>query len=381
MSLMPSGFWSYARSDDEATDGQVVRLAHRLMKEFRLLSGTNLEIFIDRDSIAWGEAWADRIDDSIHGTTFFIPLITPSYLSSNSCRSEFLKFWGKSNYAQLQQLVLPIIFSGIDLDSDTDDDVLSIAIARQAEDWSELRLEDENSSKYRKGVNRLAKRLQTIAETIAAQPEISSTRTLPEISDRDTERDNDDEPGFLERIVQIEEELPLWESTTKSIGKAMEDIQIAMIESEPNIERAKKSGAVAARIRAIGKLANSLDQPTLDFQEHAENFRNHAVALDPAFKALIQLAEVSDVNDRRSAAALADTIDAFRQGLAEAMTTDQTFRNSLEMAAKISRDMKKPTRKILAAMRSINDAESILGDWADGLRNARVSATDLNPTS
>lgn len=375
MPLLPSGFWSYARADDDATDGQVVRLAHRVIKEFRLLTGETLEIFIDRESLNWGEAWEERIDESIHGTTFFIPVITPTYLRSASCRAEFIKFWNKSKYSNLEKLVLPIFFAGVSLNSETDDDVLSNAISRQAEDWRALRLEDENSSYYRKGVHKLAARLRDVAEVVAAQPEISPT---PIISDN-RNLTGEDEPGLLDRIAQIEERLPVWQKSAVAITDSLRNIAQAMNEPSPEMNQAKHSNSLAARIRAISKLADRLDTPTTNLFTATRQFKDHAVSLDPAFRAIIELSETSSEEDRRSASYLASMLELSRIALNEATNVDDEFRDSLQRASKISRDMRKPALRIIDSLLMIDDTQSILADWIDGFDKAGIPA--INPSN
>jgi hypothetical protein len=85
------GFWSYVRQDDEGDHGRILALANDLREQYRMQTAEELELFVDRESIEWGEAWKERIDTAIAGTTFFIPIITPSYLRSPECRRELLK--------------------------------------------------------------------------------------------------------------------------------------------------------------------------------------------------------------------------------------------------------------------------------------------------
>src|SRR4051794_7109392 len=87
-----AGFWSYVHADDESDGGRILSLAGHLRSQYRLKTADELELFLDRDSLSWGEEWEARIDEAIAGTTFFIPVITPSYFKSQPCRQELLKF-------------------------------------------------------------------------------------------------------------------------------------------------------------------------------------------------------------------------------------------------------------------------------------------------
>ncbi len=82
-----AGFWSYAHDDDKLDNGAILKLAHLIAEEFALLSGEPLNLFIDQDSIAWGDAWRERINSALAQTTFFIPVITPRYFLQPECRA------------------------------------------------------------------------------------------------------------------------------------------------------------------------------------------------------------------------------------------------------------------------------------------------------
>jgi TIR domain len=92
MADQAAGFLSYVQTDDEDDNGRISALADDLRAQYRMQTGEKFELFVDRESIQWGEAWEHRIENAIAGTTFFIPVITPSYFQSRACRKELLKF-------------------------------------------------------------------------------------------------------------------------------------------------------------------------------------------------------------------------------------------------------------------------------------------------
>jgi hypothetical protein len=49
------GFWSYVHADDVAEGGRIRRLANDLKEQYALISGESIEIFVDRDALAWGD--------------------------------------------------------------------------------------------------------------------------------------------------------------------------------------------------------------------------------------------------------------------------------------------------------------------------------------
>lgn len=75
------GFISYTRADNE-TFGQVVnRLKADLTGQFQAQTGRTLELFLDRDSIGWGEDWRQTIRTSVQAATVFIPVVTMRFFT------------------------------------------------------------------------------------------------------------------------------------------------------------------------------------------------------------------------------------------------------------------------------------------------------------
>lgn len=74
-------FWSYAHADDDGSKGRIRRLSERLSDYYRMHSGEPIARFFDRDGqdgLKWGVEWRSKISTSIFGTTFFVPVISPS---------------------------------------------------------------------------------------------------------------------------------------------------------------------------------------------------------------------------------------------------------------------------------------------------------------
>jgi hypothetical protein len=60
----PAAFMSYARFNDVHDDGQLTALRQRLAAEVRVQTGREFVIFQDRADIAWGQNWAERIEET-----------------------------------------------------------------------------------------------------------------------------------------------------------------------------------------------------------------------------------------------------------------------------------------------------------------------------
>src|SRR6185437_6634092 len=122
------------------------------------LTGEELDTFIDKDDLRWGDEWATRLTQQLARTTFFVPVITPRFLRSQACRKEVLMFAAAADAAGLNRFVLPIMYVKPAI-VDEKDAVAAILNAHQRVDWTEIKYQDPGSGGYRQEVDRLCIRL------------------------------------------------------------------------------------------------------------------------------------------------------------------------------------------------------------------------------
>ncbi|MFI6235372.1 toll/interleukin-1 receptor domain-containing protein [Micromonospora sp. NPDC050784] len=157
------GFWSYAREDNRLDDGAILKLATALEQEFNLIAGRPLKLFVDRNSIEWGDEWRQRIDLALNEAVFFIPVLTPRYFTRIECRRELLDFYGRAKSVGLERLMLPILYVDVpDFTGANQDEAVALIARIQSVDWRSLRLEGLTSPEHRKSVHQLAKRLNEL---------------------------------------------------------------------------------------------------------------------------------------------------------------------------------------------------------------------------
>ncbi|MWB99069.1 TIR domain-containing protein [Agromyces sp. MMS17-SY077] len=90
----------------------VDQLRSELSGRFGAVTGRSLEIFVDRESIGWGEDWRSKIRGSVESATFFIPVITMRYFQSDACREELLAFYENAKQLGVTELILPVVLAG-----------------------------------------------------------------------------------------------------------------------------------------------------------------------------------------------------------------------------------------------------------------------------
>lgn len=161
----PAAFFSYVHFDDETDGGRLTEFRKRLSAEVRVQTGEEFQIFQDKD-LKWGENWKKRIEESLDSTTFFVPIITPSFFNSQPCLDELERFLEREKKLGKEELVLPVYYVDTPLineksESSTRKEKLAQVIAsRQYFDWRELRFEALTSALISKTIAQLAKQIR-----------------------------------------------------------------------------------------------------------------------------------------------------------------------------------------------------------------------------
>jgi hypothetical protein len=108
---VPLMFMSYAHRDDR--DGRLSTFHVRLKRELQSQTGGEVEIFKDSDDIQLGAQWRKRLDEGLAASTFLLPIITSSLLTSPYCRDEFEAFGEHERGLGSEDLILPATTSTV----------------------------------------------------------------------------------------------------------------------------------------------------------------------------------------------------------------------------------------------------------------------------
>ncbi len=171
----PAAFMSYVRFNDQHDDGQLSQFRERLAAEVRAQTGQEFAIFQDRNDIAWGQNWQQRIDEALDAVTLLLVIITPSLFRSPPCRAEFHRFLERERALGRADLILPVYYiSAREMDDPAvreSDEMATMLASRQFADWRELRFEPFTSPLVRKSIAQLASRMRdTFWQPPAAPP-------------------------------------------------------------------------------------------------------------------------------------------------------------------------------------------------------------------
>jgi F-box protein 11 len=182
----PVAFLSYAHADDEHDGGLITEFRRRLEGELRAQTGRReMHVFQDRDDIAWGQAWKERVDGSLDAATFIIPIVSPAFLASDECRRELARFLDRERRLGRGDLVLPVYWitvPALERAAGTVGDELAVALAaRQYADWRKLRFQPLTAPACREAVAALAGRVRDVLDPDVppAGPAVQTQATAP----------------------------------------------------------------------------------------------------------------------------------------------------------------------------------------------------------
>jgi len=158
--LEPIRFWSYARSDDEASNGRLSTLRGLLRAELKLHWGRReVRIWQDLEAIAYGTTWLTEIEQAIAESSFFIPIVTRAFLESKMCCQEVMLFHRRQLALGRNDLIFPFHFTDVTrvrAEECEDPAVLPLLQERQAFDFSRLRPRNPHSEEVATNLASLA---------------------------------------------------------------------------------------------------------------------------------------------------------------------------------------------------------------------------------
>ncbi|SDT22350.1 TIR domain-containing protein [Microterricola viridarii] len=369
------GFWSYAHADNERDRGRITELAQLVSDEFALITGREIEIFVDREGLEWGDRWREKIDNALSSSAFFIPIITPTFFTRPECRNELIAFNTSAKELGVTELILPIVYLPVrDLALDSTDPVKQIVASLQYVSWDGLRLLDQERTEYRTAVHRLATRLAEIEETLESRPlertdsdESEASAGTGEIAKTEggEPEEEDDELGILDRLAELQPGIEEWTETIASFQPALESFTGPMTAITPALKAAEsQANPIGARLSLLRKLSQQIEAPVERLEDLSSSYTRQLIAIDPNMRALLQLVDQGDSGGEEALQVTGSIL-----GLAEAGTTAaEQITSVADMARKysgLSRDLRKPFRKFDIAMRSVADGQTIIDSWRD----------------
>lgn len=275
-------FWSYTHEDNDRSDGRVLGLATALKDEFAVTTADELELFLDRTSLKWGDVWRERIDRALGSAPFFIAIVTPKFVRSEECRKELIAFSGEAKSRGFDRLLLPILYIDVPgLSEDSDDEVLALIARTQFVDWTKLRLLDPKDPKVLQAINELALRVRDLQDEVSVLTLKAETKTPDESVE-----------ALKANIDAISERLETWMDAVDFDKVAGRHWRAVRDERLARVQRLRKSHAPKTGIVAtFMQLGSELLPIAQDRLAKAKSYSSLTIELDPYVTAALRLAQ------------------------------------------------------------------------------------------
>ncbi|VBA60545.1 hypothetical protein LAUMK191_05573 [Mycobacterium attenuatum] len=373
-------FWSYAHSDDD--EGQIWRLKEKLDQAYKRHRGEAIASFFDRTGdhrIEWGEEWRSKISTTIFGTTFFIPVISPSYLKSSMCREEFDEFAEKAQTSDLNELIMPILWVHPYPETDEEQRIFDVARARQWVDWTQVRKLDESVPACRNLVDQMGERLAKVAREVSNKSEAVSTPGASSTPADGDENGNaprgvptqiEEPPGLLDLAVEVTERSEAMTTLLQETVGALNSMR-----NNVSFEPLRNGASPGQRLFYTKRLANEMTPYAEDFERKAKQTEEAARLLNKTVFNTVDLLKAPQMpvsHDRD------ETLERLREvprTVQSQLAAINSARSQISAIGRLSRDLRVPFAAIERGFDSLDAILQLVEDWSAALRSI-TSATE-----
>lgn len=376
------GFWSYVHRDDERDLGRVVQLAHDIVDGYEGLTAEAIELFLDRDTLSWGDDWGERVNSALSDVAFFIPVLTPMYFKSPECRRELQFFIDATERLGTQRLILPLLYIEVpELHNQDSRDPLVRSIQKiQWKPWTELAFEELASSAYRRGVRELATELVVrVGEVEAVDVSVALQENHEDLG-ADSENDA---PGQLEILASFEDAIPRWSQTLELITGEIVDVREMVQAAGGEIDAANDRsgrGTFARRLTIARNLSQSLVPHAENIEAYCQTFAADLGTIDVGMRLVVNQAKsevLEDDDSRRKVCEFLEIIRELQPSAETGLSGIAGMAASIEGVEAMSKDLRPPLRRIRGALTSMEQARSIIGEWAGLAAGVDIDCSDL----
>lgn len=380
MDFEVTAFWSYARHDDEASDGLLGDLRKALLTELRVQTAETFTIHEDRDTVLWGEAWETRIENLVDASSFFIPIISPGFLASEHCRNEFQIFLRRQQELGRTDLILPIYFVDVPQIEQEDlrdpDDVIIQAISDHNRiDWRDLRHSTLKTKKAKERIAGMAADLN--ASVVRSRSTVNTNRegtVQPEAmqipSGNSVNEDRSD--GFLENAAGIEEWLAELTVSIGVIGDLIGKMGSTFTDETASLD--PETGA-RQRIAIFARIDHAL-KPTVDsIETEVENYSDLVSRAGGAVTGVLSFMGSQDTlsdEDLEGACAFCSVVLEMSDSSEESLAMMSSLAKQVEALAQISSTIRKTSRRTAKALRTVADSQTEIETWSALAREVSV---------
>ena len=378
---MRKGFWSYVHKDDEAERERISVLAKDMVEQYEMITGDTIELFLDKDEIAWGDEWRKKIDDNLASVEFFIPVMTPRYFKSSECRLELSKFIRRAKTLGRLELLLPLYYLDVPLlntDEPTEDDLITAVREIQWLDWRQLKFKEVNSEEYRRRVHEMALQLAEVNKNL----EKMGFDKAALVTASETEQQDDEAPGIADLLSRMEEVMGEdgLRDTLLKISDQIKSVGEVMNEGTRLIDKIDGRNAFARRLQVIRKTALSLTNPTNDLLILTNQFESQLHDIDEGIRVVIEQAPVEVAENPETKKDVCELFEAIKyasRSAHEALNSAQGMVDAAAPLEKISRDLRPVVRRLRQGLTVMVEGRKVSDNWVSLVDESGIDCRDI----
>lgn len=184
--------------------------------------------------------------------------------------------------------------------------------------------------------------------------------------------------GIVDLLAKGEEALPKLgpllgyaSEVVKSVGQSLEQATKHVQESDA------KGRGFAGRLTVSRQLAKELSEPAEKLAKLGEDYAALLVDVDPAILTIIRMVEAkpSQYEDSEDVRELFGSIKEMVGVVREAAANTEELVASMEVTAGLSRDLRRPIRRMQTGLRGFADGRAVFEEWDRLDRQVRGGAT------
>ncbi len=340
-----SVFLSYVRRDDDAQRGRITQFARDLTETYELLYGHPVTLFVDREDIARGENWQQRLGEELGAATFLLAVVTPRYLTSEACRREVVDFGAAAEGTRDPGLLLPLVWvdiSGTDVVAENDP-VRRLLYAGQQLDVTPVRRLERGSPAYEELVEQVAARLKATVDARARRSAgADAARPATEVVEPE------DGPGASDLVADLDDAMQQLSADGEEFKAAVGAVSVRFTQLPSDVPPQRVAAALAGVAADLRPSLAELDAAT-------ERLSTRWAEVDVAVRGIVAAAAAMPPEVRTQ---LAETLD----GTARTLTIpgDEEFEHVARSMGAMSRYLRPASRSLLASLRVVRGiAESV----------------------
>jgi hypothetical protein len=369
-----SGFWSYVHRDDAADGGRIQRLARDVVAQYELITGDDVELFLDKDTLDVGDRWRSRIDESLLGVAFFVPVLTPRYLLSPECRRELNYFANRAETVGVGGLILPLVYvPTASLDNPSSSDEL-VQLLRQIQwvSWSGLRLLNVDSSEYRGAVAALAERIARAN----AESEVVLQPASAQVPGGEDLVDAQDQMALLDVAI------PVIHGAVRDIAKEVVAFSDAVEKAGAEMQEADAQGrGFAGRVVISQRLASELAGAGEKIVGLSNTFTARLNEMDEGVRTSIAVAPAQISRNPRCLGDVQQFFAALKSMTASSREGLRSIAEPMQSLAKIenlSRDLRPAFRSIRQGLTIVAEGREVMDEWDLLIDDSGIAAQDTS---